>query len=382
MSAIRAWDRAGSLPVPYAGRRLPEIAALRAELPGRRRAVHVHARRGAPVHDAPDAHRGARLDPRGEEMIVHDVSLRHPGEVKVLSSAPGGRHDRRLRDVGLRRHDGPDVRGLAQGRAPGGRSAPTVRGVTDDGDLPGRSRVYVPVTALQTESLPDLFVHPAGYCQNVLATGACRVTGTTFVGGPRGDRPRCDHPRTIELTADRPDFAIRPLRRPRRRRDPAARGVHRRPDHPRRDRHQLRPRRAAAAVRVRVHASRRTRPSSTSHGRPGGAARRRGRSGLGRARGAFPANRTRIAEPAIVITIVARTAVNSSPRDGARREADPGQHVAELAHLAEADRELDGPGLQPGEPGEDPRQQDLRDDDERDEQGDLRHGGGQRCRDR
>jgi len=33
------------------------------------------------------------------------------------------------------------------------------------------------------ESLPELFVHPAGFCQNVLATGICRVTGTSDVAG-------------------------------------------------------------------------------------------------------------------------------------------------------------------------------------------------------
>jgi hypothetical protein len=81
--------------------------------------------------------------------------------------------------------------------------------VSDDGDLPGRSRVYVPVTALPMESLPDLFVHPGGYCQNVLATGDCRLVGSSTVAGREAVVLVCDHPRTIELTADRPDFSIR-----------------------------------------------------------------------------------------------------------------------------------------------------------------------------
>ena len=33
------------------------------------------------------------------------------------------------------------------------------------------------------ETLPDTFVHPAGLCQNVLATGHCEVTGTDVVAG-------------------------------------------------------------------------------------------------------------------------------------------------------------------------------------------------------
>ena len=62
MTATPAWDRAAALPVPAVGRRRPEIAALRAELPIGRRAVHVHARRGAAVRDPPAADRGTDLD--------------------------------------------------------------------------------------------------------------------------------------------------------------------------------------------------------------------------------------------------------------------------------------------------------------------------------
>ena len=59
------------------------------------------------------------------------------------------------------------------------------------------------------ETLPETFIHPAGYCQNVLSTGECQVTG--HGGGPRArdDRADCQHPRTTEMAADRPDFTIR-----------------------------------------------------------------------------------------------------------------------------------------------------------------------------
>jgi outer membrane lipoprotein-sorting protein len=71
------------------------------------------------------------------------------------------------------------------------------------------SRVYVPVTTLPMETLPELFIHPAGYCQNVLATGVCEVTGTTEVAGREAITLSCRHPRAVEMVADRPDFAIR-----------------------------------------------------------------------------------------------------------------------------------------------------------------------------
>ena len=64
----------------------------------------------------------------------------------------------------------------------------------DDPDLPGTAKVYEPVTALPMETLPDTFVHPAGYCQNVLATGRCLVSGTDIVARPRGDPARVRPP--------------------------------------------------------------------------------------------------------------------------------------------------------------------------------------------
>src|SRR6185436_14681552 len=78
----------------------------------------------------------------------------------------------------------------------------------DDPDLPGTSKVYEPLTALPMETLPDTFVHPAGYCQNVLATGRCVVTGSDIVNGREAILLECDHPRTTELPGDRPDFRI------------------------------------------------------------------------------------------------------------------------------------------------------------------------------
>src|SRR6266508_109301 len=78
----------------------------------------------------------------------------------------------------------------------------------DAPDLPGMSTVYEPVTPLPMETLPDTFVHPAGYCQNVLATGRTWISGTDEINGREVIVVECDHPRTIELAADRPDFHI------------------------------------------------------------------------------------------------------------------------------------------------------------------------------
>ena len=124
MSASRAWDRAGSLPVPVAGRRLPEVAALRDELPTVDELFTF-------MRDAEQRFETLRMrieehswTARGEEVLIHDVALRHPGEAKVLTS-----HDRtRARPTATRSwvsdgDDGPDVCRVAQGRAPAGRSA-------------------------------------------------------------------------------------------------------------------------------------------------------------------------------------------------------------------------------------------------------------------
>jgi hypothetical protein len=77
-----------------------------------------------------------------------------------------------------------------------------------DRDFPGSARVYEPVTALPMETLPDTFIHPAGYCQNVLATGRCTVIGAEVLAGREAIVLQCDHPRTIEMVGDRPDFRI------------------------------------------------------------------------------------------------------------------------------------------------------------------------------
>src|SRR5206468_1173837 len=75
-------------------------------------------------------------------------------------------------------------------------------------DFPGRARVYEPQTPLPMETLAELFVHPAGYCQNVLATGDCWISGTERIADREAILVECDHPRAVEQAVDRPDYHI------------------------------------------------------------------------------------------------------------------------------------------------------------------------------
>ena len=206
MSAPRVWDRAAALSIPASDRPKPEIAALRDEFPTV--ADLFSFMRDAELRFATLR---MRIDVRtsttgGERAEVIEVTLRHPGEAKVLTlpaAAPTSAYDAWV-------SDGKTVRTYTASRKLGTRRPvrPQVRGLDND-DLPGSSKVYRPHTDLPAESLPDLFLHPAGFCQNVLATGECRVAGLTSVAGREAIVLECDSPRTIERVADRPDYLIR-----------------------------------------------------------------------------------------------------------------------------------------------------------------------------
>jgi outer membrane lipoprotein-sorting protein len=146
----------------------------------------------------------------GEHLVVSDVMLRHPDDAKVTTSVPG-RGPRGDYEIWI--SDGDTVRTYSSSHKLGTQRPVrrTLVGVAgDEGrDLPGASRVYKPLTALPMETLPETFIHPAGYCQNVLTTGECRILGLDDVSGREAIVLECDHPRTIEMAADRPDFRIR-----------------------------------------------------------------------------------------------------------------------------------------------------------------------------
>jgi outer membrane lipoprotein-sorting protein len=205
MSMIE-WDAASRSLVPVVGPRRPELVALPTELP-------TVAQLFTFARDAELRFETLRLaidertfGTRGEQHALIDVMVRHPGQAKVTTSDPS-RGTRGNYEIWI--SDGVTVRTYS-GISKVGTERPsrrTIRGL-DDPDLPGSSTVYVPVTALPMESLPETFVHPAGLCQNVLATGDCRILGTADHIGREVIIVECHHPRTVEVTEDRPDHQL------------------------------------------------------------------------------------------------------------------------------------------------------------------------------
>ena len=206
MNETRLWDRAAAVPAVVDGRRLPRIASLPDDRPSVEHLFEF-------MRDAESRFATLRMrvverssTTRGEERTTLDLALRHPGDARVTTSRDGttakGDYEVWISDGDLvRTYSGTHRLGTQRPV----RNRP--RGLHDP-DFPGPSRVYEPVTPLPTETLPDTFIHPAGYCQNVLATGRCMVTSSAVVNGREAILLTCDHPRTTELAGDRPDFHI------------------------------------------------------------------------------------------------------------------------------------------------------------------------------
>jgi hypothetical protein len=200
----RLWDRAALVPVDAVGR-FPEVVALPPTLPSVAELFTF-------MRDAELRFQTLRMrieertfTARGEHLVGMDVAIRHPGLARVTTTEPGGGPSGNYE---LWIGDGEIVRTFS-GVHRLGTSRPVrnrPRGL--DRDFPGPARVYEPVTPLPLETLPELFVHPAGYCQNVLATGRTWISGTDQVAGREAIVLECDHPRAIEHVADRPDFHI------------------------------------------------------------------------------------------------------------------------------------------------------------------------------
>jgi hypothetical protein len=196
------WDRASAI-VARNGLRAPEIPQLEADPPDV--ATLFTFMRDAEL-------RWERLRLRIEERIraaenevlrVHEVLVRHPGLARVTVTRPDlptpVNHEVWL-------SDGTTVRTYRAGyRLAATRPVRSALLRLDDAELPGTARPYVPLTALPPNSLADTFIHPGGFAQNVLATGACAVVGTGEVAGRRVVLVRSDRPRSIEVEGDRPD---------------------------------------------------------------------------------------------------------------------------------------------------------------------------------
>lgn len=200
------WDRASRMLAPVGGTRRAEISVLAPGLPDLATLFTF-------MRDAEQRFLTLRMRVEetnvgvtGERRTVHEVSLRHPGDAKVISTDPDGPISG---DYDMWISDGETVRTYS-GRHRLGTERPVRRKVVglDDPDLPGRSTVYVPVTELPMESVVETLVHPGGFAQNVLATGQCWIGGTVRIAGREAILVECDHPRTIEIAADRPDHHL------------------------------------------------------------------------------------------------------------------------------------------------------------------------------
>jgi hypothetical protein len=203
----RLWDRAALVPAASNGGRRPERIALAPGLPDVEE-LFTFMRDAELRFDTVKLRIEERtVTARGEHLVAMDVVVRHPGWARVTTTEPAlgtaGNYETWVSNGDLvRTYAAPHKLGTER------PVRHAVRGLRDR-DLPGFSRVYEPLTPLPMETLPDTFVHPAGYCQNVLATGRCWVSGTGEVAGREAIVVECDHPRTIEVAADRPDFHIR-----------------------------------------------------------------------------------------------------------------------------------------------------------------------------
>ena len=140
--------------------------------------------------------------------MTSELLLRHPGDARVTTSEPGRGTARQLRALDLRRRGRPDVQRAAQAGHASGRSRD--RGVAAwTRAFPGRSRVYEPLTPLPMETLPETFVHPPATARTCSRRATAGSAGLDEVAGREAIVVECDHPRTIEMAADRPDFRIR-----------------------------------------------------------------------------------------------------------------------------------------------------------------------------
>ncbi len=202
--STRLWDRAAVV-ATRDGRRRPQVVALDAGLPTLRQLF-------AFMRDAELRWETCRMrieertyGSAGELVVGIDVAVRHPRHARVVT-ADAARGTAAGHELWL--SDGETIWTYAAAHRLGTKRPVRNRPRGLDGSFPGSARVYEPLTPLPMETLPELFIHPAGYCQNVLATGACRVVGADRVGGREAIVVVSDHPRAIERVADRPDFRL------------------------------------------------------------------------------------------------------------------------------------------------------------------------------
>ena len=147
-----------------------------------------------------------RIGTDGEERETSEVWLRHAGWAKVVTTR-GADGPSAGRDFDVWATDGQTVKTYdARNNLATSRHLPGPPAGATEEELPGFARLYLPVTRLPSETVADTFVHPHGFCRNVLATGKIRQLGTALLAGKREAIVlRCDHPRTSHVLTDRPD---------------------------------------------------------------------------------------------------------------------------------------------------------------------------------
>ena len=200
----RVWDRAAAL-AAQTGARSPHVAALATDQPSVAELFtfmrDAELRLRTLKMRIEERTYGAR-----ERLLVMDISLRHPGHARVVTSEPS---KGAVAPGEIWLSDGETIRTFATAHRLATkrpvRNRP--RGL-DSKDFPGSAKVYEPETPLPMETLAELFIHPAGYCQNVLATGDCWISGTDSIAGRTAIVVECAHPRAVEVSVDRPDYHI------------------------------------------------------------------------------------------------------------------------------------------------------------------------------
>ena len=153
--------------------------------------------------------------------------LRHPGDARVTTARARRGRQARLRALDLGRRPRPDLRRRPPARHAAAGPQPPARPRRPG--LPGHvARSTSRSPRCPWRRCPDTFVHPAGFCQNVLATGRCQIVRHRGRQRTRGDPPRV-RPPADDGAARRPaGLPHRDRGRPRDRRHPAPGRIDRR----------------------------------------------------------------------------------------------------------------------------------------------------------
>lgn len=140
---------------------------------------------------------------RGEEVVRHEVLLRHPDLARVTTRKSD---DPMSRDYEVWIGDGDTIRTYdARHRLASVRTRQLRVSGAGRADLPAFARTRTPRTHLPAGSIADAFVHPHGLFRNVLVTGPLTIVGTRPVAGREAIVVRTEHPRSVEVLVDRPD---------------------------------------------------------------------------------------------------------------------------------------------------------------------------------